>query len=318
MKRVLHYNLLKYCLFLFVFIIVACRNTTKDSQIDKSQTSMASTNMIANFLKSPYNLDQPIVCELPKKLVEISALTINRSSNIIYSINDEKGIIYSIEDCNVTNEFHFGKKGDYEGIELVDDFLYVLKSNGKLIKQNIDFVDKGVEIKTDLRISNDTEGLGFDSKENILLIACKESANIKDSKKIKKAKAVYAYDIKTDSFIEEPVLLIKDKDIENYFLKFHKEKLSNKEAKRKLQRALKFSPSAIAINPIDGNYYLLSSIGKTLMILNKENEIVHLNYLDYPEFTQPEGICFNSKGDMLISNEGKNSKGNILTFINKN
>ena len=150
-------------------------------------------------------------------MVEISALTINETDSVIYTVNDEKGKIYSLNDCEITGEYSFGKNGDYEGIELVGDQLFVLKSNGKLIQYNLKLKSKVREIKNPLSQSNDTEGLGYDQATNCLLIACKASPNIKKKGKLKKTKAVYTYNIVEDSFSDKPFLTISDANIQAYF-----------------------------------------------------------------------------------------------------
>lgn len=262
-----------------------------------------------------YNFDVPEKCVLTKKLVEISGLAIDNSSNKFYAVNDEKAYIYELQDCAISNDFDFGKNGDYEGVELVNDEIYVLKSSGKIIQYDLNSNKVEQVIDTPLKTNNDAEGLGFDKGSNSLLIACKGSASISKHHKYKHSKAVYAYDIEKDVFNKKPIFLIEDDAINLFFEKKIKDDLKKKKAKVKLKRALKFSPSAIARNPIDNLYYLLSTVGKTLIVINENNEIMDIHFLDHPSFIQPEGICFSSNGDMFISNEGKGLVANILKFV---
>ena len=83
--------------------------------------------------------------------------------------------------------------------------------------------------------------------------------------------------------------------------------MSKKKYKKKLHRATNFAPSAIALNPIDGNIYLLSTVGKTLLVADRSAEIKSIYFLDDAAYIQPEGICFDHRGIMWISNEGNPS-----------
>lgn len=317
-------TILHNALILFMsFILIGCNNngqniepqngTTKEVIISKDK-EVTPPNVKDDQLGRTYGVDAPVRCTLAKELMEISALTLDVSSGNIYAINDEKAIIYEIEDCNVIGSTKFGKNGDYEGIELVGDQVYALKSNGKLVQYDTKSKKKVKEIDNPLTLSNDTEGLAYDKEKGLLLIACKASPNINKHKKLKKTKSVYSYNIAQDEFIEEPFLTLRVHNIRNYFDKNIDKGWSKKETKRRLQRVLDFSPSGIAKNPIDNNYYMLSTVGKSMMILNERSEILDMMYLDHAAYIQAEGICFDAQGNMYISNEGKGLRSNILTL----
>src|SRR5204863_2389137 len=80
-----------------------------------------------------------------------------------------------------------------------------------------------------------------------------------------------------------------------------------------------FEPSGIAIHPVTRDLYIISSVGKVLVIISPDGHLSNVIQLNPKVFKQPEGIAFNSKGDLFITNEGKQGKGNILEFniINK-
>lgn len=74
-------------------------------------------------------------------------------------------------------------------------------------------------------------------------------------------------------------------------------------------------PSGIAVHPVTGEFYIISAVGNILMVVNRNNEIVHLEKLIPKLYKQPEGICFSPDGKTLyISNEGKQKQANILIF----
>ncbi|MGB0930587.1 MAG: hypothetical protein ACPGVB_07415, partial [Chitinophagales bacterium] len=77
---------------------------------------------------------------------------------------------------------------------------------------------------------------------------------------------------------------------------------------------LAFQTSGIAIHPISGNYYLVSSKDNFFMILNPKGEFRYIRQLDSQLFRKPEGITFLPNGDLLISNEGLNEIADITRF----
>lgn len=328
MKKKLHSKIFVLLVIILVFFS-GCKNDDRTLPLDKKQlVQVVDTPETINISPKTHNntrensrnwnfkydLTQPKQCVLANELVEISALTLDNESDILYAVNDEKAFIYALEDCKVSSKFDFGKKGDYEGIEMVDNELYVLKSSGRIIQYDLISEDVKRVIKTPLKTKNDSEGLGYDKEKNTLLIACKGSPNIERGSKYKKSKAIYSYDLDNDVFIDQPLFLIDDNELESFLKKQDNSQYSKKETKRRLKRALDFSPSAISKNPIDNSYYLLSTVGKILLVVNPEFQIVAIQFLDHPSFIQPEGICFDSNGGLFISNEGKGLVANILEF----
>jgi len=96
----------------------------------------------------PYDIKDPdIIHRLPISLEEISGIAYF-SKNKLACIEDEHAIVY-IYDLNknkIISKYNFGKDGDYEDIAIVDKFIYVLQSNGTIIK--IKNIDKKRKIKT--------------------------------------------------------------------------------------------------------------------------------------------------------------------------
>jgi uncharacterized protein YjiK len=106
-------------------------NSTDTTTLLKSR-SMPKINRSYTF---PYDLDKPdFKGNLPKELIEISGLTYNSKNNTLLAINDEAGRLYTLDatDFNLIEKKEFGNNGDYEGIEIVGDIVYVLKANGDI------------------------------------------------------------------------------------------------------------------------------------------------------------------------------------------
>jgi len=75
-----------------------------------------------------------------------------------------------------------------------------------------------------------------------------------------------------------------------------------------------FQPSEIAIHPITDEIYMISTVGKLMVVMNRAGIILHIQSLSEEIFKQPEGLCFFPNGDMYISDEGRAGSANILLF----
>jgi uncharacterized protein YjiK len=230
--------------------------------------------------------------ELPENLKEISGLSFYKD-NQLACVNDEKGnvFIYDLAKQEVVEKIEIGKKGDYEGIEVVDNEVFIMKSNGKI---------KGFMIGSEQERKIDCthpdvveyEGLGYNPKTKSLLLVTKERVKDKNDKKV-----IYAYDLEKEKFSKS---LAIDEDM-----------VKGNDGKKT------FAPSGIAVHPLSGEIYVLSSQGKKLLILSENGEKLALLALDESLFVQPEGICFAPNGDLYISSEGNNEDGYILKFSSK-
>ena len=73
-------------------------------------------------------------------------------------------------------------------------------------------------------------------------------------------------------------------------------------------------PSGIAIHPVSGDLYLLSTVPQLLLILSATGRIISVNRLNPELFEQPEGIAFDEYQNLYISNERVRHSANILKF----
>ena len=294
--------------------LISCNSQRKNmDQVEKK---------INNTVGVFYDLMNPdYVFHLPKSLDEISGICCYNKNEIV-CVQDEKAFLYIFDTAKeaVVLKNDFGKKADYEDVAIDGDTAYVLSSNGNIFKVE-NFHDKTTskttKLKTSLNKKNDTEGLFFQKSTNSLLIACKGSPSIKDSNDFEGLKAIYRFDLGSNTLIEKPAYLVDLNNADSAMFSGAIEKFL-------MDRAVKLEltgednslfPSGIAINPVDNeNIYILSAVGNLLIIMNKYGSIIKIQQLDNQIFNQPEGICFSENGDMYISNEGKKGTANILKF----
>jgi hypothetical protein len=158
--------------------------------------------------------------------------------------------------------------------------------------------------------------MAYDAHENALLIACKGSPSIGKENSYEGHRAIYKFDLERKKLVTTPHFLIDLNRLDSYMDRGIFNKLSVKLAKSLglMDRDSSFKPSGIAIHPLDGEIYIIASVGKLLIILNRDGKIKDIKELDPEIFLQPEGICFAPEGNMFISSEGKGEKGYILEF----
>jgi uncharacterized protein YjiK len=304
-------------ILIFILLLAACTRTTSchAPKIHRVPVTIDSVRI-------PFDLSSPDrIFELPDELKEISGIALIDTGNLA-CIQDEDGNIYifNIFQKRVTNTITFAGKGDYEDIEVVDGKIYVIQSNGHLFciehpGQNEQVVTR---FQTPLSKKNDCEGLCYDPETNSLLIACKGSASPGEGlvgNRNKKDRAVFRFDLTINKMDTEPFLLISLDTIE---------KLKGLDALGRFSYSLAstvdadgnvvFQPSGIAIEKEKGYIYLLASVGKSLLVLDRGGHFLAYQNLPPHFFGQPEGICFTAEGDLFISNEGKEKHGTILFF----
>ena len=295
-------------LLLFIIIISfgqSCNSTSFGQHAD-------SLFLVAENLSINYDLKRPDKRYfMPYVLEEISGLSF-MNPRYILAVDDESGRVfqYDLSEEKIVHSMIFHKSGDYEGVELVDNKLYVLKSDGDVFRfdysaaKNVD----SQKFENDLHSKNDTEGLGFDPDSNHLLIACKEDGEL--SKKKVVGRAFYKMNVTNMELDTTPAFTIGPKELEVFW-----------EANRTYdyeKERIKFKPSAIATHPISGDYYILSSVGKMLVVVNKSGKIQATYPISPRILGQPEGLCFSPSGDMYISSEGEGDRGYMLKFKMKN
>jgi len=264
-----------------ILIVIACGPNKKKKSVEEPAVKV---------IVDTYNFDKPDKkMTLPKSLREISGLSFYKD-NQLACVNDEEGKVffYDFAEEEIVGKIDFSKAGDYEGIEIVGNIIYVLKSDGKIKVFDIEGEEKN---DIDCRNANviEYEGLGYDSQTNSLLLATKEHIKEKDEQKV-----IYSYDLRRGIFSDRVI-------ITETMVKGNNGKVD-------------FRPSGIAVHPLNGDIYIIASQGKKLLVLTNQGIKKDLVELNDKLFRQPEGICFAPSGDLYISSEGENKKGYILKF----
>lgn len=272
--------------------LVACKGK-------KHKKAAADTTSVASLPKSHYNLSAPEVIPLGDKLHEISGISYI-APNIILSENDEQGKIFTIDptkpdDTNYPS-VKFGSKDDYEDIVVIDTTAFLLISDGEIVE--VPGFSKTEEVKGAIIAQmggrhNEFETLYYDKSVNSLIMLCKSCHHEKNE-----IRTAYRFDLVTKKFSDTAYYTISIGDI----------------AGKINESDIKFFPSAAAIHPVLDKLYIVSSIGKLLVVTDKHGKVEETYKLEPALFKQPEGITFAPNGDMFISNEGGDGRATLLKF----
>ena len=281
-----------------LIIVALFRFTTLDRKERSNKNSDKSEKIDLVDPDKKVGANVSITWLLPKKLLEISGIAWLDADHFA-CIQDELGTVflYNVRQNKIDQEIPFGPNGDYEGIAVVGQTIYVLRADGVLFGiENYSGGKRSVRMyKTSLTKKQDSESLAYDKRNNRLLIAVKEV----DDKDTRDFKGIYAFNLTTKTVLAAPVYKIDLKDAIFDDLKKNKAKNS-------------ISPSDIGIHPIDGNLYILEGTKPKLLIMSPEGKMISLYELDDTNFPQPEGLTFSPDGKLYISNEGNKKEGNIL------
>ncbi len=252
--------------------------------------------------KTGYDFSKPDdKMELGKHLHEISGMTWIPEKNMIQAENDEKGDIFLVDFKNKNDNFQktrFGGKSDYEDIVHTDTADYLLVSSGGIVKVTVkdSVVTSTDEYNLDIKGTNEFETLYLDAPDHSLIMICKQCAHEKDE-----IRSAYRFDLGTHQFSGDPVYSINVDSI--------RQRLNDDKAE--------FKPSAAAISPITGKLFIVASVGKLLVIMDKKGNLEQVFRLNSILFNQPEGLMFAPNGDLYISNEGGEGIATILKFVYK-
>jgi len=244
-----------------------------------SSTKLETTNN--SLYKFPYDLTKPnLELKLSKKLVEISGLSLTEDQKQFIAINDEQGKLFFLD-----------------------------KEEGKLLVEE-KFHKKG-----------DYEGIEavgeriFVVKNNGTIYEYKEAT--KGERPTPKAYKTILNEKNDQKLQAEPIYHITQIAINEYLANAQDKQLEHLAVTD--EKDMVFSPSGIAVHPHTKNIYILSSVGKALLVLDKLGKnILSIQALEKKMTKQPEGIAFDKEGTLFISSEGRSGKGRIFHFKNNN
>lgn len=278
--------ILTFALLLTVFVAISCINGEQ-----------------RKFDSPPgYDLNSPVKYFMSDGLLEISGIAFHHGKpDSIYAEQDEDGKVYYLKLGDKTpGHSKFGKSGDYEDIAILNEQVILMRSDGVLFVFPFNQVRSGeiqtVQKNNDILPAGEYEGMYADEKANQLYVLCKHC----DVDNTKKTNTGYTFRVGANGTVKQSgQFVISVKDIEA--------KLGSKK--------IAFHPSAIAKNQSTGEWYVLSSVNKILVVTDSAFKVKNVYPINPSLFIQPEGIAFDNQNNLYISNEGdKITPGTIYKF----
>lgn len=244
-----------------------------------------------------YTLTSAEVFTMPAALDEVSGITyLTAFPNTIFAVQDEEGILFTFDllKGEVTNQFKFAGRGDYEGIASDGKRFFVVKSNGDIYSFPIGATDNSnVKQHVALLPNGEYESMAYDFQTNKLYLLCKSC------KEDKKAKTTTGYVLSLSS--DGELLLEKTFAIQNQEIR----QLDNTMSKS-------FKASAMAKHPTKEEWYIISSVDKALIVTNSDFGVQQVIRFERSAFEQPEGLTFDEELNLYISSEaGNKAEANI-------
>ena len=234
---------------------------------------------------------------MPPELREISGLALTEDGKIL-AHDDEVSKIYVIDPRRgmLVKQFTLGTgmRGDFESIAVAGTDIYMLASNGVLYQFQEGADGAGVPYSAnDLHLGKECEfeSMVYQADSNWLVMPCK-NANDKTL-----ADNLVIYRVKLGgppkdriSMVSVPFAQLRGK---NKWKKLH--------------------PSDITIDPVSGNFVMISSHEKALIEMTKNFDLVRSELLPSGH-NQPEGVAITKDSILMISDEATRKPADISLY----
>lgn len=243
-----------------------------------------------------YDLNNPEVFEMDSELEEISGISfLHGNPDTLFAQQDEEGKLYFFSPGDKKPEHvKFGKDGDYEDVALAGDDVVMLRSDGSLyrfpVEERYGKRIESVETWKKPFPKGEYESLAARDGDDLMYVLCKECEVDRKQKKT----TGYGFRLMDDGAVRrELTFSVSDEQIEQYA------PLKGKP----------FRPSAMTWNRHTGEWYVISSINKLLVILDHDWQVKAAHKLDPKRYIQPEGLAIDNNRTLYVASErGKKGK----------
>ena len=267
-----------------------CRQTEEAAAAQTKEVGTKRKQLLARRLAEADSFPKKVKAVarwvMPKELRELSGLALTPNGQLL-THGDEQALIYVIDPLTgiITSRFHVGRgiRGDFEGITTNGEEVWLLQSNGKLyhFKQGPD----GSRVPYVVRDSNlgkecEFEGVAYQADSAWLVMPCKHI---------------------TKKGVSDEQLLI-------YRVRFDGPQVSVSELSIPIEAVIgenkwkKFEASDITIDPTTGNYVIIASQQKGLVVITPAGEVIRSEPL-HGRHPQAEGVAITRDNILIVSDE---------------
>lgn len=235
---------------------------------------------------------------LPERLREISGLALTGDGRLL-AVTDEHAVIYELdfEAGGLTKAWAVGPplRGDFEGIAVLDDTIWLLESDGNLVRAQEGHDGERVSYdRYDMKLDDECEfeGLAADPSRRVLLLLCKES------RKKKRGLRLFEVVVADDGTV----------DLGNTFG-------LDEDALGDAVGAGKFNASGIAFDTARNRYLVAAARQFAVVALAPDGSFIEvIMTLDKNRHRQAEGIEWLPDGRLLIADEGGNGRARLAVY----
>jgi uncharacterized protein YjiK len=201
--------------------------------------------------------------------------------------------------AKVIKEFRLGAngiRGDFEGIALVGQRMFLVSSEGVLFEFREPAADASAAYQRyELAVRDrcaEIEGLDYDAFNNELLLACKITRGAEQRGRL----LVFAFSLRSMSTLPAPRLSVPLTVLEQ----------------QRLEPDL--NPSGIAIHPQTGTIFILASQQSLIVEFGRDGRLLGNARIRRRTHTQPEGITFATDGTLYIADEGGSGRAALTVY----
>jgi Uncharacterized protein conserved in bacteria len=234
---------------------------------------------------------------MPENLKEISGIAVTADGRLL-AHDDELSRIFEIDPRRgvIVKSFLFGNglRGDFEGITIAGQNIWVIKSNGKLYTFHEG--ENGTRVPytsfdTKLGKECEFEGIAYQADSSWLVLPCKNARG----KGLDDEFVIYRWRIGSDASTGITKLEIPLSEV-----------VGNNKWKR-------FRASDITIDPETGDYVIISSLEHGLIVMRPDGEIIDSRSLP-GKHHQAEGVAITKDSVLIISDEASSKPPAITLY----
>lgn len=278
----------------------ACRSKEENARVIAAALATRENQLEARLasVDAGRREDAPIAMWImPAELREISGLALTSDGRLL-AHDDELARIVEIDARRglIKKSFMVGNgiRGDFEAITVAGQDIYLLLSNGVLYQFREGANGAHVPYRTyDLRLGKECEfeGVAYQKDSAWLVLPCKKS----HKKHLDDELVIYRWRIgeTDDSAVSMMTVPVEDVIDGNKWKKFQ--------------------PSDITIDPETGNYVIISSREKGIVVLTPEGEVLDSQSLP-GQHHQAEGVAITNDSILAVSDEATSRPAAITLY----
>jgi hypothetical protein len=240
---------------------------------------------------------------LPVELQELSGM-VAVNPDVLACVQDEKGSVFFVDlkDRQPLSSKPFGPAGDYEGIAATPDGLWVLRSDGALLRLVADGSQLKIRNTYMMPFKGEFEGLCFDAARQRLLVLPK--GPIDGKRREKSRRRILGFDLVNMVPMEKPVMTLKVEKVEEQIEDRDLYAPRRTTKKGNLRVDIRLLGSELLVLP-GGDILLLSPKDGLLVRVNQDGDVVATSEIDTELLPQPESMALLPDGRLLIGSEGR-------------